>query len=674
MASPYRKLLIVESPGKLKTLRKILGADWLLDASVGHTTELAHDGPKKLGFSLDQGKIETRYVPRGDRGKQVLSKLRAAVRQADQVYLAMDPDREGEAIAWHLAQQLKLKKYFRVSYTQITESSVKAAIQNPRQLDLPLIFAQRARQCLDKLVGFEVSPLLWNSTGGKSAGRVQTATLHLLCQREHERLKFVPEDYWTLHALYGEGLKARYEPARPAELTLIETPKVRTESEAKQIEAIARSHPHQVEAIENREERRSPLPPLITSSLQQTAGVRLKYSPQKTMKIAQELYEGVGGQGLITYMRTDAVALSPEFVSEARAWLRAEAPEALAASAPVYKMKEGAQAAHEAIRPTSVYFTPAKAKATLNHEQYEIYNLIWNRAVASQCRPAVLARGQIKIRAGTTLWVARGMQIIEEGYLKFWKNIEDETELPLVRQGQILNLKKIETEKKTTEPPPRYSEAKLVQLMEKLGIGRPSTYASTIMTLKDREYATLENTVLAPTPLGMATDGALVTALPDLTDVRFTAQMEKSLDQIAEGKLDWEKFLCGWNTDYLEPALIKARVSLRGFTPVVRSFSAGEKKSKSFKKSKFRFTKKSATARTDRGEVAAKPARKTKRAPVRRKPRPAAVSANAAGAHPPSDAPSCQRGHGALSARVSKKGDPYFKCAEPGCDSWHWPG
>jgi DNA topoisomerase-1 len=647
------KLLIVESPGKIKTLRKILGSGWILEASVGHTTELAHDGEKNLGFEIQKGQVITRYVPR-DRGRQILSKLRSAVKQADQVYLAMDPDREGEAIAWHLVEQLKLKKFVRVAYTQITENAVKEAIRSPRSLDFPLIHAQRARQCLDKLVGFEVSPLLWNTTGGKSAGRVQSATLHLVCERERERLAFVPQDYWTLHSHYHNSLIAQYEvpqktPDNP------EAGKVKSKSEADEIEKIARTHPHVVEKIEDFEEKRLPPPPLITSSLQQMASVRLKFSPQQTMKIAQELYEGVDGSGLITYMRTDAVTLSPEFIQDARAWLATEAPEALAAQAPVFRLKADAQAAHEAIRPTSAFATPETLKDRLNREQLAIYKLIWERAIASQCQPARLAKSRIEIKAANTTWIARGSRVIEAGYLRFWRNIEDDRELPLLKQGQVLNLKDIKVEKKTTQPPSRYSEAKLVQLMEKLGIGRPSTYASTIATLKEREYIYLEKEVLAPTALGLSTDDVLSRAIPELVDVDFTAQMEKSLDQIAANKIGWEKFLCDWNFDYFRQALGKAHALIRtlpkypkpDFQPSTSVKKAGSSSPKYFRKKSARKSKKSWKSPSSHQ----KPKMELK----------------------PAKAPECQKGHGPLEARTSKKGDPYWKCATPGCDSWLWP-
>ncbi len=574
------KLLIVESPGKLATLRKILGSGWIFEASIGHTTELAHDGHKKLGFDLLTDQVITRYIPRADRGRRVLAQLRRAVKQADEVYLATDPDREGEAIAWHLVEQLRLKKYLRVSYTQITEAAVQTAIANPRKLDFPMVHAQRARQCLDKLVGYEVSPLLWNSSGGKSAGRVQSATLHLVCERERARLAFRPEDYWTLQAKYLSSHSATKQSISPdyfianfvrlnqidqnqIDKTQDQFTRISTGAEAEQIKRLALSTPHQVLEVVAKTELRSPLPPLITSSLQQVAGVRFKFSPQTTMKIAQELYEGIGGQGLITYMRTDAVQLSPEFVDEVRQWLSANSPESLPSYSKKFTSKNSAQAAHEAIRPTNVSVTPALAKDRLNRNQFQLYELIWSRAVASQCKNASLAKTRIVIEAATTRWVANGMQIKELGYLKFWKNTEDEIELPQLVAGQLLQLQAIKIEQKTTQAPPRYSEAKLVQLMEKSGIGRPSTYASTVLTLKDRDYVVIEKEALKPTDLGLNTDIVLTRTIPELVDIKFTAQMEKSLDEIADQKLEWQKFLCQWNGEFLQAAIGRARHALQ---------------------------------------------------------------------------------------------------------------
>lgn len=646
------KLFIVESPGKLKTLRKILGPDFILEASVGHTTELGHDGPKRLGFELKNGKVLTHYVARGDRGKQVLKKLKEAAARADMVYLATDPDREGEAIAWHLVDQLKIKKFCRIAYTQITEVAVKKALANPLELDRGLIESQRARQCLDKLVGYEVSPLLWNSTGGKSAGRVQSATLHLVCERERERMNFKPEKYWVLKSEYREGLTATYEPEAqvekpaPAQGETADfdvSVRVKTEAEAKRIEEIARTNPHIVDSCELKVEPRNPPPPLITSSLQQVAGVKFKFSPKHTMKVAQELYEGINGKGLITYMRTDAVTLSPEFIDETRQWLGENAPEVLPDKAPTYRAKADSQAAHEAIRPTTVVMTPEKARSMLSPDQLKLYSLIWERAVASQCKPARLSKTKITILAEKTRWVARGTMVVEPGYLRFWKNLEEDKELPKVVAQQKLDLNDVKVSLQETKPPPRYSEPRLVQVMERKGIGRPSTYASTIATLKDREYVRLEQAVLVPTPLGMATDDALSRALPDLIDTNFTATMEDALDQIAEGKLPWEKYLCDWNEKYLQPALITARQALVGVQRVAQangpSRSAGGASGSGF------------TESPDRAEKIAKAFAAAKKNEV---------------------VPQCPKSHGELVLRLSKKEVFFWKCVFPECDAMAW--
>jgi DNA topoisomerase I len=369
-------LLIVESPGKLKTLRKILGSGWDVQPSVGHITELAHDGEDSLGFDLGESSITCRYVPRGDRGREIIQKLRASAKNATEVYLATDPDREGEAIAWHIAQQLKLSSPKRVIYTQITEQAVRAALSAPKLLDYDLVNAQRCRQCLDKLVGYRVSPLLWHSTGGKSAGRVQSATLHLVCQREREIQAFTPQDYWSVWVDYAEGFRAFYkgrtEPSKAAqepreeaiddagdESVAMESSRVLSLQEADDLVRMAQDHPHQVIRAEGKSVSKSPPPPFITSSLQQSAGSQLGLNPEKTMAVAQSLYEGVeladGPKGLITYMRTDSVELSPEFIEQARDYLEQKDPKNLPASGTKHRTKDTAQAAHEAIRPTDVF-------------------------------------------------------------------------------------------------------------------------------------------------------------------------------------------------------------------------------------------------------------------------------------------------------------------------------
>lgn len=587
------KLLIVESPGKLKTLRKILGAGWDVQPSVGHITELAHDGQDSLGFDLLEDRIVCRYLPRAARGREVIQKLKAAAQRAEEIYLATDPDREGEAIAWHIAQQLKLKNPLRVVYTQITEQAVKKAISSPTTLNVDLIDAQRCRQCLDKLVGYKVSPLLWQSSGGKSAGRVQSATLHLVCEREREILAFKPQDYWSVWVEYAEGFRAFYKSVDDGvnasantatetedetkdtetkdadnkdEVKAPESSKVLSQEEAERLLALAKANPHLVAGTEGKATPKVPPPPFVTSSLQQSAGTMLGFAPEKTMSIAQSLYEGVelssGPKGLITYMRTDAVDLSPEFIEEARQFLQAHDPDNLPEKTTKHRSKESAQAAHEAIRPTDISLTPDALRNYLNPEQFQLYDLIWRRALASQCAPAKLMKSRITIRSGPVTWEARGMTVAFAGYTRYWNNLEKALELPPVQKEQVLALEKSGHEKKQTQPPPRYTEPKLVQTMEKKGIGRPSTYASTLKTLKERQYLTLKGKILHPTPLGMETDTVLSQVMPDIVATRFTADMESALDAIAEGKNQWEQYLTGWNRNYLVPALDSARQTL----------------------------------------------------------------------------------------------------------------
>lgn len=590
------KLLIVESPGKLKTLRKILGGGWNVQPSVGHITELAHDGEDSLGFDLGDEKVVCRYIARGDRGKEVIRNLQAASRNADEVYLATDPDREGEAIAWHIAEQLKLVSPKRVVYTQITEQAVKTAISKPTVLDMNLINAQRCRQCLDKLVGYRVSPLLWQSTGGKSAGRVQSATLHLVCQREREIQAFKPQDYWSVWVDYqgdeetrfrafykGQAQSSQAEPIvgkedesvddaptddAKDEIKAPESTKVLTLEEGERLITIARQEPHLVVKAEGKLTTKAPPAPFITSSLQQSAGSQLGLNPEKTMAVAQSLYEGVeladGPKGLITYMRTDSVELSPEFVEQARAYLTQKDPKNLpSGKTRQHKAKESAQAAHEAIRPTDVFLTPKSIQAYLSPDQYGLYSMIWRRAVASQAAPAKLMKTVILTQSGSVYWEARGMMVEFPGYTFYWNNLDKASHLPTLQKGQDLTVADASHEKRQTQPPSRYSEARLVQLMEKKGIGRPSTYASTLKTLKERQYLEIKGKTLHPTALGLSTDQVLLDVLPDIVSSEFTAAMENSLDAIAEGKQPWEQYLIGWNHAYLRPELEKARLAIR---------------------------------------------------------------------------------------------------------------
>ncbi|BAZ39527.1 DNA topoisomerase I [Calothrix sp. NIES-4101] len=567
-------LLVVESPGKVKKLSQILGSDWIVRASCGHIRELSNEGEDSLGFTMDGGNVECRYIPRDQKAKETIQQLKAAVRQVNEVILATDPDREGETIAWHLKEALGLREPKRVVYTEITESAVRAAISHPRNLDTNLVGAGLCRDCLDKLVGYKGSPLVWAlNNGAKSVGRVQSATLHLICQREREIVAFVPQDYWSVWVDYAEGFRAFYrgtvsdgaeEVQSPADVNddatyksneAPESTRVLSEAEATRLVELAKSHPHQVIKYEGKINHRQPPPPFITSTLQQAAGSRLKFAPEKTMQVAQKLYEA----GLITYMRTDSVMLSPEFCESVRRWLEQNDPENLPQKTTRHRSSKTAQEAHEAIRPTDVFRPSTQLRLELLPDEFNLYVLIWKRAVASLCRPAQLRKTVILTQSGQVLWQARGQVVEFFGYAKYWLNLSKDSILPIVQQGQMLTLADAGHEKKKTQPPPRYSEPKLVQLMEKKGIGRPSTYSPTIATLKKRGYVNLTKDNLQPTGLGLEVDEFLQQALPDLLETEFTAKMEDALDAIASGKQSWQQYLTNWHRDYFAPALVKAK-------------------------------------------------------------------------------------------------------------------
>ena len=509
---------------------------------MGHVRELANDGDDALGFDLLDDQVDCRYEPRAARGQKVLAELRQAVKQADAVYIATDPDREGETIGWHLQQALKLKNPQRVVYSEITPQAVKAAIAHPRTLDQSLIAAGRARDCLDKLVGYKGSKhVVWRlNIGAKSMGRVQSATLHLLCTREKEIQAFQPQNYWSVWVEYQEGFKAFYRaparaPARAKSPTAGEPPddaaegkdnqesdRVTSQADADQLVAIARSHPHQVVTVEGKTTTQAAPPPFITSSLQQAAGTKLRFSPDKTMKVAQSLYEA----GHITYMRTDSVTLAAPFCTAVRQYLEQHDPHNVPQQTTRHRAVKGSQEAHEAIRPTAVDRIPSQLQNQLSGDDAKLYELIWNRAVASQCCPARLRKTRVVTCSDSTHWEARGQVVEFPGYTRYWHNLSADTQLPALQQGQPLTLKRAAADQKQTQPPPRYTEPKLVQLMERKGIGRPSTYAPTIKTLKEREYVQVEKGKLQPSPLGIALDKALETLLPELLQPEFTAQME----------------------------------------------------------------------------------------------------------------------------------------------------
>jgi DNA topoisomerase-1 len=555
-----RSLVIVESPTKSRTLTKFLGRGFWVLASNGHIMDL----PKsELGVDLEND-FEPKYVPiRGKSG--ALGKIKAAAKSADRIFLAPDPDREGEAIAWHLAGALKGAKrpIARLTFNEITERAVKHALQHPRELDMNLVNAQQARRILDRLVGYKVSPFVWRTVRyGLSAGRVQSVALRLICEREGEIRTFVPVEYWTVEVDYqtpaGERFTARL--VRVGEEAL-EQGQLRGERVAERARALGvelAGASARVTAVETAPRSIHPRAPFITSTLQQTAFNRLGYTAKRTMALAQQLYEGVplgpeGSEGLITYMRTDAPRLAGEAIGEIRAWLGANLGADYVPEAPrQFKSKKGAQEAHEAIRPTSVARTPESLRPYLSDEQFKLYDLIWKRAVASQTAPAEYLQTTIDVESGRLGLRASGRVLRFPGFQKLY-GVDDEDEagesrLPEVATGTALAVAReplaevpetVRPEQHFTQPPPRYTEASLVRALEEANIGRPSTYATIVTTIVDREYVTRDKGRLAPTDLGEAVNRLLTSTFPDIFDVAFTARMEEELDEIEEGKREW---------------------------------------------------------------------------------------------------------------------------------------
>lgn len=570
-------LLILESPNKRKTIQGILGTGWRVEASYGHVAELSDDGPDNLGFRLTADSVEPDYVPRSDRAKQTLGKLGKLASKAELVYIATDPDREGEAIGWHLIDQLSIPtgKIRRVRYSEITEQAVQRAISNANPaIDQDLADAARARDILDKLVGYKVSPLLWNSSGGKSAGRVQSAALAIICRREQERTGFEPRPYWSLWVEYQEGFKAHLLKAKPdtdgegsdddtaEEVPAVEGSRIWNEADAKRLEGVAVKCSHSVVSIQASTQHRKPPAPFTTSTLQQAAGSKLGLSVAQVMKLAQSLFEGIelpqGRKSLITYHRTDAPVLSDEFKEAARSWLSEHDPENVPDVMPSYSAKKGAQEAHEAIRPTYLGIHPDDIQQHASKNQHQLYSLIWHRSIAACCRHAEIAKTRIVTESEGIYWEAKGQVVEFSGYSRYWNNLGDDQKLPELSNGQVLDVKEAKADHRKTSPPERYSEAKLVQALERLGVGRPSTFSSTIQTLRDRCYVRSTRRKLVPTKLGANTFQVLVATVPDLLNPEFTAEMEAALDAIASGEQNWQQYLVSWNRDYFAPAIVKA--------------------------------------------------------------------------------------------------------------------
>jgi DNA topoisomerase-1 len=553
-----KSLVIVESPAKAKTIGKYLGKQFIVKASLGHVKDL----PKK-DLAVD---VEHDFTPRYEvieGKKKLIAELKAAAKDVDSIYLAADPDREGEAICFHLQEELESKKanrpaIFRVMFNEITAAAVKKAFDKPLQVNVHLVEAQQARRVLDRLVGYKISPLLWDKVRrGLSAGRVQTVALRLIVDREREIRAFQKQEYWTIDV----ALNAKKAPVLVAHLNkrANETPKIENEATATAIVQDLNGATYTVRSVATREKKRNPVPPFITSTLQQESSRKCRFSVKRTMMLAQGLYEGKelgseGAVGLITYMRTDSTRVSDDALAEVRTFITDRYGANFVPAAPnVYKTKKDAQDAHEAIRPTSVLRTPESLEGILAEDELKLYKLIWMRFIASQMNPALLDQTTIDVNAegkSKTPYIFRatGSVLKFEGFLKVYeegKDVKDEEDedlkhkLPAVTEGETLKFKEILPEQHFTEPPPRYNEATLVKKLESDGVGRPSTYASILSTIQDREYVKKEGGKFVPTELGMVVTDLLLESFNDLFDVTYTARMEQELDEIEDGKLEW---------------------------------------------------------------------------------------------------------------------------------------
>ncbi len=557
-----KDLIIVESPAKVKTIKKFLGRNYLVEASVGHIRDL----PGNV-LGVDE---QNDYTPEYQivSGKQkVVQKLLTAAAKANKVYLAPDPDREGEAIAWHVAElvQETNPNIRRIQFNEITSSAVQEALKHPRDLDRNLFDSQQARRILDRLVGYKISPLLWNKVKrGISAGRVQSVALRLIVEREKERQNFVPQEYWV----FKVDLKGAQPPAFNAELWKVQDkkPTIDNAQKASALEKEVQDQEFILDSVQEKKRQRQPKPPFITSSLQQDASNKLGFSAKKTMTLAQKLYEGLelgakGTTALITYMRTDSVRVAQEAREAAKKWIQDNlGQDYYPQKAKTYKSKSGAQDAHEAIRPVDVSLTPEDASTYLGQDLLRLYRLIWQRFVASQMVPATFWDTVFLIRAGRTTWRSKGERLIFPGFLKVYvpEDVHKEIALPKLEQGQVLELLNLQKEQKFTQPPARFTEASLVRSLEEKGIGRPSTYAQIISTLLDREYVRQANKQFVPTELGFTVNDLLTIHFQQLMDVGFTAQMEQALDQVALGRQNWVSLLKDFSLEF-NPSLEKAK-------------------------------------------------------------------------------------------------------------------
>jgi DNA topoisomerase I len=575
-----KKLLIIESPAKARTIRKYLGPDFKIMASVGHLKDLPVN---KLGVDVQNG-FKPEYVTIKGKGK-ILKELKAAGNEAEAIYLAPDPDREGEAIAWHIADELQKgtksqdKEIHRVLFNELTARAIREAVASPQTLDRNKFDSQQARRILDRLVGYEISPLLWKKVkGGLSAGRVQSVAVKMICDREREIQAFEPEEYWSLTA----HLQTNEPPPFEARFFKYSGKKLDLKNEAETLRIVSeiKDLPFRVSAITKKETRKNPPPPFITSLLQQEAFRRLRFSAKKTMSVAQALYEGIdlgerGLVGLITYMRTDSFRLSNDAVSEARSYIQDTFGKDYLPKTPNrFKSRKGAQEAHEAIRPTSAQLAPKVVAPYLSKDQLGLYSLIWKRFMACQMSPAILDKTQVDVHAGKAAFRANGSVVVFPGFTTLYQEGSDnagadkdgDPQLPPLEKDQSLTLLKLDPAQHFTQAPPRFTEATLIRALEENGIGRPSTYAAILANISGREYVSIEKGRFRPTELGFLVTDLLRVSFPDVMDTAFTAQMENNLDRIERGEIGWTDILEAFYRSF-EKDLEKSKKEMKGEVP-----------------------------------------------------------------------------------------------------------
>ncbi len=552
-------LVIVESPAKAKTIGKYLGKKYIVKASMGHLRDLPRS---QMGVDVENN-FAPKYITIRGKG-EILKDLRKTAKKVKRVYLAADPDREGEAIAWHLAHSLNMDKgeKCRVVFNEITKQAVKDAFKHPRPINMNLVNAQQARRILDRLVGYNISPLLWKKVKkGLSAGRVQSVAVKIIIDRENEINNFQPEEYWSVTATFRKGKEtftAKFHGYGKDKTEL------RSKEDVEKLLKTIENEPFHVTSLRKSERKRNPAPPFTTSSLQQEAARKLNFRAGKTMAVAQQLYEGVdvgkeGTVGLITYMRTDSTRVAQSAQEEVRQYVQEKHGQDYVPQKPRQAKKQaGAQDAHEAVRPTSVLRDPKTVKPYLSRDQYRLYKLIWERFVASQMAPAILDTVSADLTAGDAVFRATGSKLKFPGFMRVYvegtddKKQEEETFLPPLEEGERFRAEVLDPKQHFTQPPPRYTEARLVKTLEELGIGRPSTYAPTLETIQKRGYVALEDRRLVPTELGKIVIELMEEFFPEILNTEFTANMEENLDYVEDGKADWVKVLDAFYEEFSE--------------------------------------------------------------------------------------------------------------------------